>query len=131
MKPIFYLNEYRPAAFCASYTRLLRWLRGFSPPLIYDPDLYTIPSCFSGINCLQQTFGSGSFTIVLPIFCVILSLVFNANLLNRCAYCEICATIFYGYPYIISSIKPLLISTTNTNEMIFKIQLLNHLKKIP
>lgn len=131
MKPIFYLNEYRPAAFCASYTRLLRWLRGFSPPLIYDSNLYTLPSCFSGINCLQQTFGSGSFTIVLPIFCVILSCDLNACLLKSCIYCTIATTVFCDFLYTINSIKPLLISTTNTNEMIFKIQLLNHLKKIP
>jgi hypothetical protein len=129
MKPIFYLNEYRTVAFCASCTRQLRWLRGFSPPLIYDSNLYTKPLCFSGINCLQQTFGGGSFTIVLPFFCVVLSSVFSAYALSGSTYFFIGTPFFYFSPYIIAFIKALLISATNSNEMIFKIQLLNYSKK--
>lgn len=130
MKPIFYLNEYRTAAFCASRTRQLRWLRGFSPPLIYDSNLYTKSLCFSSINCLQQTLGCGSFTIVQPFFCVILFSVFSTYMLRGSTYFIIGAPFFYFSPNIIAFIKPLLISATNSNEIIFKIQLSNHLKKI-
>jgi len=128
MKPVFYLKEYQSAAFCATYTRLLRWLRGFSPPLIYNHHLYTIPSRFSGINSLQQTFGSVSFTIVLPFFCVI---SLRAYQLLGCIYLAISSIVFYVFSAIKTCINSVLLTTTNSYEMIFEIQLLNHLKKIP
>jgi hypothetical protein len=128
MKSIFYLKEYQSAAFCATYTRLLRWLRGFSPPLIYNHHLYTIASRFSGINSLQQTFGSGSFTIVVPFFCVISLRVYQ---LLGCIYLAISPIGSYVFSTIKTCINPVLLTTTNSHETIFKIQLLNQLKKIP
>lgn len=130
MKPIFCPNEYRSAAFCATYTRLLRWLRGFSPPLIYHLNIYTSSLCVSGINSLHQTFGSGSFTIVLPFFCVIPSRTFSVYFFNCCFYLTKIKPAFCTFSYSKYVVRGLLLPATNSDEMILKIQLLNHLKKI-
>lgn len=121
MKPIFYPNEYRPAAFSATFARLLRWLRGSSPPLFYNSNTFTKPLRISGINSLNQTFGSGSYTIVLPIFCVLSSIVYYSSL-GKAIFCAVL------YTYIITT--QVILITTYSYEMIFKIQLLSPFKKI-
>lgn len=131
MKPIFYLNEYRTATFYATNTRLSRLLHCFNPPLIYDPDTYTKSLCFSSINSLQQTFGSVSFTIVLPIFCVRSSGKGNAFLPNSYQHLKQFLAIFCSSAFL----KPILaynhLPNSSSVKTILKIQLLNHFKKNP
>jgi hypothetical protein len=130
MKPIFYLNGYRIAAFCATFTRLLRRLQGFSPLLIFHSKAYTTPFGFIGINSLQKAFGSVSFTIVPPFFCVISSSFFSTFYLNGRICFTINTTVFRSFSYTNIPVKENLFLTTNSNKMVIKNPIVKPLKKI-